>query len=464
MNQLDGYNLIHNGMQALADVEANGIHIDVGYCEDQILKLGVSIKNIQGRLVETDFVKDWRKKFGRTFKLSSDDQLGTMLYKEYELEAVKFTKKSTPTNPKPAVDAEALELLAPQLPVLKGISKMRKMLKCRNTYLAGILRETVDGYLHPFFNLHTVTTYRSSSNKPNFQNMPIRDPIMGKIIRQAIIPRPGRQIIEVDYGGIEVCIAACYHKDPRMLEYINDPTKDMHRDMAMQCYKLTLEQMGDVAEMPGKLVRYCGKNQFVFPEFYGDWYESCAKALWASVDAMHLKTANGVTVRNHLNTIRMDTLPKFIDHIQDVEDDFWNNRFTVYNDWRQRHYEAYQQRGWFDMKTGFRCSGVMGRNDVINYPVQGAAFHCLLWSLTRLNQWLKDNNMGTKIIGQIHDSIVMDVVPAEREEVLAQVHKIMCIDLVKEWDWIIVPLKVEAECTPVDGSWYEKKEMKIVAA
>ena len=84
-----------------------------------------------------------------------------------------------------------------------------------------------------------------------------------------------------------------------------------------------------------------------------------------------------------------------------------------------------------------------------------------LWSLIQLNRWLRKNKMRSKIVGQIHDSIVADVHEDELEDYLAQAKQIMTQDLLKKWKWIIVPLDVEAEVTPVDGTWYEKKEREI---
>ena len=448
---LHGYGLIHEGWQALADVEENGIHIDLDYVETTILKLDNRINTMRSRLDNTKFVKKWRGVYGHKFKWDSDEQLGDMLYNEMGLGPIKYTNDGGHT---PSVDHETLELLSPKLPLLKGFLKMRKMSKCKDTYLAGILRETVDEYLHPFFNLHTVATFRSSSSKPNFQNMPIRDKMQGELIRRAFIPRPGRMLMEVDYSGIEVCIAACYHKDPNMIAYIKDPTKDMHRDMAAQCYKLPTEEVTSD-------IRYCGKNCFVFPQFYGDWFKSCAGALWASVDTRELVCTDGTKVRDHLgsHTINLDTLKKFEDHIEMVEDDFWNNRFAVYGQWKEDHYDEYLRRGYVDMKTGFRCGGIMQRNDVSNYPVQGAAFHCLLWSLIQVNKELKAAGLSTLIVGQIHDSIVLDVVPEELEQVLAIVRRVMCVEIRKAWPWIIVPLDVDVEITDIDASWFEKKKM-----
>ena len=99
--------------------------------------------------------------------------------------------------------------------------------------------------MHPNFNLHLVRTYRSSSDKPNFQNVPIRDAWLSKLTRKAIRSRPGCRLVEIDYGGMEVAIVTCYHKDPAMVRYIEDPELDLHRDMAAECFKIPIaEEIG----------------------------------------------------------------------------------------------------------------------------------------------------------------------------------------------------------------------------
>src|SRR5690606_6500640 len=123
-------------------------------------------------------------------------------------------------------------------PFVKTYLEIKKLTKAVSTNFRGILREVVDGKVHCFFNLHLVQTYRSSSDSFNYQNIPVREEEIAKLIRRSFVARPGRQIIEIDIKGAEVITAACYHKDPTMLAYIKDPSKDMHRDMAMELYLL----------------------------------------------------------------------------------------------------------------------------------------------------------------------------------------------------------------------------------
>jgi len=70
-------------------------------------------------------------------------------------------------------------------------------------------------------------------------------------------------------------------------------------------------------------------------------------------------------------------------------------------------------------------------------------------------------NMKTKIVGQIHDSIIADVPHEELDDYLALANKVMTKDLVKKWKWIILPLEIEAEVCPLNGNWSQKKEVKL---
>lgn len=444
---MNAYNLFHEGILALADIEATGIRVDVPYLKDQQEKISARILALEKELWRQPEVKEWKTYFKDKTNLNSSSQLSTVLYKILKLESTKSTIKGNVS-----VDDEVLQQI--RLPFVKIILSIRKLAKVRDTYLESLLREQIYGLLHPSFNLHLVSTYRSSSDSPNFQNIPVRDPEQGGIVRRAILPLNDNHIIgEVDYAGIEVCISACYHKDSVMIKYIHDKTKDMHRDMAAKCYCLSPEQVG-------KKIRYCGKNGFVFPEFYGSYYEQVAPSLWKMINEHKLVTEDKIPLKKWLAGKGLTNLAKFKDHIKDVERWFWYEQFPVYTAWKKRWYKSYLKQGWFDTITDFRCSGPMRRNEVINYPVQGSAFHCLLWSLTQIHQWLTVNEMETKIIGQIHDSIVFSFHPDEIDKVLEKVRRVMCEDIRKHWPWITVPLEIEVELAPAGKSWNDKVKVE----
>jgi len=148
--------------------------------------------------------------------------------------------------------------------------------------------------------------------------------------------------------------------------------------------------------------------------------------------------------------------PQFESHLKKVEDDFWN-RFKVFKKWQETSIANYIKNGYVEMFFGHRRGGYLSHNKIINTPIQGTAFHLLLWSLIRINNIRKSEEWQTKIIGQIHDSILFDLYPPETKHVLTTVKRVMCEDIRKENTWIVVPLDVDFEITPINGSWYEKE-------
>jgi DNA polymerase-1 len=352
---------------------------------------------------------------------------------------------------------------------VRDVLSVRKLEKVSGTYINNFLKEEVDGLIHPSYGLIIPRSYRSQSNDPNFQNNPIRDDMMSKIIRRGVIVRePNRQIGELDYGQQEVRVAGCLTGDPNLIEYVTSPNKDMHTDMAMRVFILTERQVT-------KKIRYCAKNRFVFPEFYGSWWKEVAINLWKSIGEFDLETADGIPLKEHLADYGITELGKviktknglkpekgtFMEHIAQVEDWYWNELYHEYTKWKERHWKRYLRKGYFDTLTGFRVSGPMSKNQTINIPVQGPAFHCLLWSFIELTDYLEKQKMESLLIGQIHDSALGDFVSDELPDFLTTAKRIMTEDIRKAWEWLIVPLVIEAEISPPGGSWYDKQEEPI---
>lgn len=481
----EAYDLLHQGVIAMAEVESNGMCVDIPYLERAIRKTKRKAKKIQLSIERMDVYREWSKMYGRKMNLNSTQQLGKVLFDGMGFKAPEKTEGGKQHK----VDDEALAKV--NHPFVADYLRMRRLAKASNTYLKGILREAVEGRIHCFFNLHNTVTYRSSSERINFQNIPVRNPEISKLVRNAFLPSPGNRILEIDFSGAEVIVAACYHKDPVMIDYLNNtevdkygnPKKDMHRDMAVEIYKLPpkylMHRPTDPTEVAKsiKFIRYTAKNQFVFPQFYGDYYIDCARSMWASVDKNDIVLRNGLSLRRHLTDLGIKKLGElnprekpekhsFEGHVKEVERGFWDDRFQVYKQWKKDWYSDYQDRGFIETLTGFVCQGYMERNQVINFPVQGSAFHCLLWSLIRLVQYyLPKHGFKSKIVGQIHDSIVFDVVPSEFDDLLALCHRVMTKLVGRHYEkWMIIPMKVEAEAGGIDEPWAEKKKIEFAEA
>jgi len=119
--------------------------------------------------------------------------------------------------------------------------------------------------------------------------------------------------------------------------------------------------------------------------------------------------------------------------------------------------DRYQELGYLDMLSGFRCSGAMLRNEIINYPVQGTAFHCLLLTFIMADELMVSEGWRSKLVGQIHDSIVIDAHPDEVEHVVDSIRYIATTRLPAEWPWIIVPMEIEVDEYGVDSPWFKEK-------
>lgn len=462
--------LIHEGIQALSRASIQGMKVDVDYCKKQEKFLQTKIKNLKKKFAKTDTGKLW-KKYYRTPNFDSGDQLRDILFDKKKIKVVKLTKPSKKfPKGQASVDKEALGIIAKTEPDIGVLSEINILSPLLNTFIKGILKEQVNGIIHPFFHLHTTDTFRSSSANLNFQNIPNRLPIQKKIVRSSFIPSKRNQIITADFGSIEVNVSSCVHKDPKMLKYNRNPEKNnMHTDLAIQCYLLDKFKK----EGSEKTLRKGAKNGFVFPQFYGDYYGKNAPSLcnWAELptkgkfkDTDGLKLMTGVNIGQHLKRKGISNFNSFRDHIQNVEYDFWNRRFKVYKQWKETNVKKYYKKGYLKTLTGFTCSGMMSKNAINNYPIQGPAFHCLLKTFIETDRRIIKKKMKSKLIGQIHDELVFDADPNEKDDLLEMVRRIACIWLRKQWKWIIVPMEIEANIFDVDANWASDSEVVKLSA
>ncbi len=455
-NYIPAIELFMDGMKALSDIECNGMLIDEEAINQGIHQLTIDIERLDKELYEFEEGKLWYKKYGKTLNWESSTQIKTILFDEF-----KYNSKKKTASGQNSIDEDSLQSIG--VPFTRKLIEKKKCQKARDTYLKGIQREIAYGKIHPSFNLNTTVTYRSSSNSPNFQNMPIRDPHFGRLIRECISAPKGMGIMELDYSGLEVSTAYCYHQDPQMFIYLTDKTTNMHRDVAMDCFMLTKEQMT-------KDIRWAGKSGFTFAQQYGDFWGNCAPSLWEY--ALELELPDGTPLIEHLKSkgiTGLGTLDSkgnpsagsFYAHIKKVEDIFWNDRFAVYGKWKIDNFAEYCDKGYIVSKTGFIYKGAISKNQSGNYGPQGSGFHLLLWTIIKVNQWLKRNKMKSYIIGQVHDSIIMYYHPSEIKEVILKVKEIGEKDVTEHWKWINVPLTIDADVAPVGKSWYDKQECGV---
>jgi len=181
--------------------------------------------------------------------------------------------------------------------------------------------------------------------------------------------------------------------------------------------------------------------------------------MWDTMEILDLRTGkeeDGQTLRKHLKSVGLGSLEKFTKHCEAIEKDMWDVRFKVYKQWKYDWWDLYVRRGWFKFYTGFVSQGLYNRKQVCNSPIQGDSFHMLLWAMIKLQKWLVKNKLKSRIIAEIHDSLLMYFHNKEVDYVLEKAHQIMTQDIRKHWKWIIVPMSIEAEIAPKGGSWFDK--------
>lgn len=443
----EAYRLLHEGTLALSKMESVGMPVCKQALDAAIFSVQTEIRQIEEELREDKEVYyHQRRIFGTKANVGSRDQLAHVLY---DVVKIPHTPVLSEKTGKYKLDDEVLESI--DTPYVRKFKRYNKLGKLLSTYLLPFQTErTEEGRVHGFVNLHTVKSYRSSFDSPNLQNIPVRDKEIGKIIRSVVKPASDDWvIIEADYSALEVYIAACYHKDPTMIEYL-ESGHDFHGEYTMKCFRLPQSQ---------KDIRAHVKGLFTFAEFYGDSYFSIARNLWDYAQTAQLASGQKVVEHlagqgiTHLGTKDKEESTSFMSHIKEVDREFWNVSFPKYNRWRKDWFEAYQQNGYFHTLTGFRWWGVERRNFIINAPVQGSAFHCLLKAVIELTRLIEKKGMRSRLFCEIHDSILA-VVPRDEVSEYIELARFVMEELVqRHWPWIVLGLKTEIE---IGNTWADK--------
>lgn len=433
----EAFDLFMRSTKNFADFEETGVRASREYYEEAKRTAETQMDVVMKKIVEDDRV--WEG-----FSPTKPSDVASLIYD--------VMMKPTPDGTR-TTKASFLETIDDKL--VKAILEYRKWKTASGTFVDGFLREiSEDEILHCGFSLNTVRSFRSSSSNPNFQNIPKRDTDIMKLIRGGLFPHVGQELWEYDFKSVEVCISACYHRDPAMISYILDPSTDMHRDQAIEIFFRSKEDYEN-PEMKKLLKdeRYLAKNGFVFPQFYGDYYVSCAESMWERM---------GKESKKHLRENGIRNLADFTMHMEAVETKFWKRKFAVYDAWKTENWNKYQRRGVIDFYTGFRAQGVMRENQVNNLAIQGTAFHVLLETVDYVKSRIK--NWKSRMMGQIHDSSIVSQ-EIEETELIHGVFAKALGHIQDMWSsWLVVPLVIETEKAEVDRPWSEIEEVGRIEA
>ena len=415
------YQLFHNSMIPFTNMEHRGIKIDSGVLrklekdtEKRLKEIDDAEKRLResgGMDTKSNFLKRFKIKYGKEFNRNSTKQNQELFF---DIIGIKPTKLTTGAKNAGrgldsiyncATDNEVMQEILNNEDegtdlhkFVEGCLEKAELTKLLGTYIKGILPLIgEDGYLHPSFLLHSVSTYRSSSEKPNFQNLPVRKKIASEM-RRAFVPR-NDLFLEVDFGANEVRYIATMSGDRNLIRDINNGV-NFHRYFASLLFEKPESEITDEEY-------YQAKNGFVFPCFYGSYHVTIAKNYpeWKK------------------------------SHVKKVEDKLWL-RFRGVKEWQDRLTREYTRKGCIETSLGFRFvwgkGAPMSRNNQYNSPVQGTAFHRLLWAIQKIDRMFIRLGLRSVIVGQIHDSIVVDLAENEKLLVIKIIEKYMKC---QAWEW-----------------------------
>lgn len=392
----------------LAEVEKNGVKIDVNTLKAFSLSLEDDIKRLEQTIYE---------KAGVQFNIASPKQLGEVLFDKLHLDPK--AKKTKTGQYKTGEDI--LLALAHKSDIVQDILDFRQLQKLRSTYvdaLPGLIHPET-GLIHTSYNQAVAATGRLSSTNPNLQNIPIRTE-KGREVRKAFIPRAaGNVLVSADYSQIELRLMASLSKDKNMLNAF-DAGHDIHRATAARVYGVPLEEVSTDQRRNAKAVNF------------GIIYGQSAFGLSQSL-AIPRKEAAAI-----------------------IEQYF--SQYTGIQEYMRQAIEFAKEHGYVETilkrrrylrdinSANMTVRGFAERN-AINAPIQGSAADLIKIAMIQIQRDIADKGLTGKMIMQVHDELVFDVPKEEVEQLSAIVRERM-----KSAIELQVPIEVEVG---VGSNWLE---------
>jgi len=432
-DEIKAYSFLHSGAIVMCEMSFNGISIKESFYLKQKVLLEQERDDLIDLIDNSREARMYIKKYGKKFDYNSPKDLQIMLFKVLMLDSIKETKTGH------SVDEEVLTKM--DMDFTANIIAVRKLNKMIGTYVDGFLKHTHDGMMHPSFSLARARSFRSSSQSPNFQNVPKRDPKAKRITRSGMVPRPGRVLGEMDFSGAEISVSCYMHKDPTFIAYQKEGAGDMHRDASAYVLKI------DGEEVP-KQVRQCTKGVWTFSQFYGSYYVSCAKQGWSDYplcvdDDNKPVQIRGMDVGKYMKKT-FKSYKGFENHLKKFQSVFWDEWFPVYTQWKEDICKEYQTLGYIETPLGFRFKGLMDNKQATNYIVQGTSFHLLVHTAVAFWKECRRRGMLTLIVGQVHDSLILDI-PVDEIDDVKEILKTIVGDLHTIYKWMDFPMGLDLE-------------------
>ncbi len=408
INSLELFNNIEMPIvEILAEMQYEGMYVD----KHELVKYG---ENLKKHIEELRI--DIYKMAGEEFNINSPKQLGVILFEKLELKPCKKTKSGYST------DVDALDKIKDAHPIVDKILEYRQLMKLNSTYVEGLIPfiNPKTERIHTFFHQTVTATGRLSSTEPNLQNIPTRSEI-GKKLRKVFKPEEGRIFVDADYSQVELRVMAHMSNDETMIKAFNSDA-DIHTICASQVFKVPIEEVSKQLRSKAKAVNF------------GIVYGISEFGLAEQIDIKRNEAKE--YIEQYLDTYH--GIKEYMDNI--VEEAKKNGCVsTLFG--RRRYIPELNSKNYMIRKFGDRAA--------MNTPIQGTAADIMKIAMIKVYNELKNRNLKSKLILQIHDELLIETVLEEKEEVEKLLKECM-----EESANLSVPLTVEVE----EGkSWYQAK-------
>lgn len=392
--------------RVLASMEREGFLVDARGIEEFGKELEQKINSL---------VSEIYQEVGYEFNLNSPKQLGEALFVKMGLPAKKKTKSGYSTN------AEVLEGLAADYPVVAKILEYRTLAKLKSTYCDGLLKVIADdGRIHSSLNQTETRTGRISSTEPNLQNIPVRSEL-GREMRKFFKAKDGYVLVDADYSQIELRVLAHIANDKNMTQAFNSGD-DIHAITASQVFDMPLMLVTPLMRSRAKAVN--------FGIVYGIGAFSLAKDIGVSraeADRYikgYLENFSGV--REYMKTVVEKAKEKGY-----VETVFARRRYLP------------------ELSSSNAVTRAFGERVALNMPIQGTAADIIKIAMIRVWQCIKEQKLDARLIMQVHDELIVEA-SEKQADIVAGIVKREMENAVK----MRVPMQADVG---IGKTWYDSK-------
>ncbi len=361
-------------VEVLSDMELEGVKIDTAVLAEFSKDLELQIRQKEAEIQELA---------GMKFNVGSPKQLGDVLFEVLKLDP---KAKKTKTG-QYKTDEEVLSALAPKAPIAQAVLDYRQAQKLKSTYVDALptMINSKTGRVHTSYNQAVAATGRLSSNNPNLQNIPIRTE-MGREVRKAFIPRgPEYTLLSADYSQIELRIITAISGDTAMREAFVQG-HDIHAATAAKVYNVPIDEVSSDLRRNAKTVN--------FGIIYG-------------ISAFGLSQRLGIGRSEAAQLIEQyfATYPRIKAYMTEIVDSAREKGYVETLLGRRRYIR--------DIHSANATVRGFAERNAINAPIQGTAADMIKLAMIRIHAEMRQRNMKSRMILQVHDELVFD---AHRDE------------------------------------------------